>query len=158
MEEGSTYVRNRRVIPRFGISSLRQVSLRPKWHGKKRNTKIFAIVLTFGFYLMVVNLIRVYVIKPKYRKRDNKIKRAKVPSNIKASVIIMNYGRPELLKTSRLLSTLTQHKNIDEIFLLHANKKTKFHYEHEKGDVQKNVIEICRRSYRTHFHIVISLK
>ena len=86
---------------------------------------------------MVVHLVRMHIVKPKFRKREDKIKRAKVPSNIKASVIIMNYGRPELLKTSRLLPTLTQHKNIDEIFLLHANKKTKFHYDHEKGDVIK---------------------
>jgi len=60
-----------------------------------------------------------------------------VPSSVKASVIIMNYGRPDVLQSSKLLPTLTSHENIDEIFLLHANEETKFEYEHDKGESYK---------------------
>jgi len=61
-------------------------------------------------------------------------KKLDVPSSVKASVFIMNYGRPDVLKTSQLLPTLTSHENIDEIFLLHANHETRFDYKHKKGE------------------------
>ena len=56
-----------------------------------------------------------------------------VPSNIEISVLLMNYGRPDILKTSRLLPSLTSHENVGEIFLLHANQETRFEYKHDKG-------------------------
>eukprot|EP00815_Leptocylindrus_aporus_P007676 CAMPEP_0116070610 /NCGR_PEP_ID=MMETSP0322-20121206/13168_1 /TAXON_ID=163516 /ORGANISM="Leptocylindrus danicus var. apora, Strain B651" /LENGTH=389 /DNA_ID=CAMNT_0003558563 /DNA_START=156 /DNA_END=1322 /DNA_ORIENTATION=- len=55
-----------------------------------------------------------------------------VPSNIEISVLLMNYGRPDVLKTSRLLPSLTSHENVGEIFLLHANQETRFEYKHDK--------------------------
>lgn len=56
-----------------------------------------------------------------------------VPSNIEISVLLMNYERPDILKTSRLLPSLTSHENVGEIFLLHANEETRFEYKHDKG-------------------------
>lgn len=50
----------------------------------------------------------------------------------KASIIIMNYSRPRMIRESRLMPTLLAHPNVGEVILLHANSKTSFKYEHEK--------------------------
>jgi len=50
----------------------------------------------------------------------------------KVSVILMNYGRPRMIRESTMMRTLLSHPNIDEVLLLHANPKTAFEFVHPK--------------------------
>ena len=55
-----------------------------------------------------------------------------IPDDVRVSVVIMNHGRPYMIKKSNLMTTLLAHHSIDEVMLLHSNPKTKFDYEHPK--------------------------
>lgn len=50
----------------------------------------------------------------------------------KVSVVVMNYGRPRMIRESTMMSTLLSHPNVDEVLLLHANPKTAFEFVHPK--------------------------
>jgi len=88
---------------------------------------VFITLLNIAYWIFTLNYVSAGT-------QSLKTKKLEVPSSVKASVFIMNYGRPDVLKTSQLLPTLTSHDNIDEIFLLHANHETKFDYKHKKGE------------------------
>eukprot|EP00545_Synedropsis_sp_CCMP1620_P014030 CAMPEP_0119018944 /NCGR_PEP_ID=MMETSP1176-20130426/20659_1 /TAXON_ID=265551 /ORGANISM="Synedropsis recta cf, Strain CCMP1620" /LENGTH=320 /DNA_ID=CAMNT_0006973057 /DNA_START=269 /DNA_END=1231 /DNA_ORIENTATION=- len=55
-----------------------------------------------------------------------------IPADVKVSVIIMNHGRPYMLKKSNLMPTLLAHNSIDQVMICHSNPKTKFDYDHPK--------------------------
>jgi len=55
-----------------------------------------------------------------------------IPPKFKVSVVIMNHGRPYMIKKSNLMPTLLAHDSIDQVLLCHSNPKTKFDYEHPK--------------------------
>jgi hypothetical protein len=55
-----------------------------------------------------------------------------IPPEFKVSVVIMNHGRPYMIKKSNLMPTLLAHDSIDQVLLCHSNPKTKFDYEHPK--------------------------
>lgn len=48
------------------------------------------------------------------------------PLHHNISVVIMNHNRPQLLRDSNLLRTLSQHAAVQEILLLHSNPATAF--------------------------------
>jgi hypothetical protein len=50
----------------------------------------------------------------------------------KVSVVLMNYGRPRMIRESTMMRTLLSHPNVDEVLLLHANPKTAFEFVHPK--------------------------
>jgi hypothetical protein len=50
----------------------------------------------------------------------------------KFSVVVMNYGRPRMIRESSMMRTLLSHPNVDEVLLLHANPKTAFEFVHPK--------------------------
>ena len=51
-------------------------------------------------------------------------------TEVQISVIIMNHARPYILQQSQLLRTLVTHPNVQSIFILHSNPKTKFDNEY----------------------------
>jgi hypothetical protein len=50
----------------------------------------------------------------------------KPASSIKVSVVIMNYGRPQVLQQSTLLPTLARHDSVSEVLLLHSHPESAF--------------------------------
>mmetsp|Transcript_20528 Transcript_20528/g.28986 ORF Transcript_20528/g.28986 Transcript_20528/m.28986 type:complete len:644 (+) Transcript_20528:294-2225(+) len=54
-----------------------------------------------------------------------------LPPN-KVSVVLINYSRPRMIRSSSLMRTMLSHPNIDEVLLLHANPKTAFEFVHPK--------------------------
>lgn len=56
--------------------------------------------------------------------------RQAIPAETRISAVVMNYARPRMLKESALLPVLASHPMVDEIFLCHAQKSTKFESSH----------------------------
>lgn len=54
------------------------------------------------------------------------------PTNVRITVVLMNYARPGLLRRSSLLPTLLHHPSITEVLICHANPSTAFRYTHPK--------------------------
>jgi hypothetical protein len=50
----------------------------------------------------------------------------------KVTVVLMNFGRPRMIRDSSMMRTLLSHPNVDEVLLLHANPKTAFEFVHPK--------------------------
>jgi hypothetical protein len=61
------------------------------------------------------------------------IRQQDIPSDMRITAVVMNHGRPKLLReASTLLPTLLSHPHIDQVLLLHSNAATKFNYTHPK--------------------------
>lgn len=54
------------------------------------------------------------------------------PPEHKVSVVLMNYSRPRMIRESTLVPTLLHHPNVEEVVILHSNRKTAFKFVHPK--------------------------
>jgi len=50
----------------------------------------------------------------------------------RATVVLMNYSRPRMIRESSMMRTLLNHPNIDQVLLLHSNPQTEFVFVHPK--------------------------
>jgi len=51
---------------------------------------------------------------------------------VRVSVVVMNHGRPRMVRESSLLRTMVAHPAVSEVLLCHSNPSTAFRYDHPK--------------------------
>jgi hypothetical protein len=126
-EQSLTCYPEKQLSPKQSLWSLYQTHLYP------RKLK-FALALSFYMLYFVVphSMIR----EDSYWQHQadlRAIRKQEIPSGMRITAVVMNHGRPKLLReTSTLLPTLLNHPRVDQVLLLHSNHATQFNYTHPK--------------------------